>query len=182
MKIGDGEMLELSKSYNIKLNENLQTISEKLKKYEIENCGIRKISELYFAKKGLEIKKIKKMSEIDEYLVIVSEDDKKEVRLYNENEYNASLENLAFGAELFYMLDYRILFGIKKRILSYKYNDILFYVQEVEDKNVFVSFSKEEPLENIMTVVNEISNVLNIDANNVKWENVEQIVFFDEMD
>ena len=122
------------------------------------------------------------MSEIDEYLVIVSEDDKKEVRLYNENEYNASLENLAFGAELFYMLDYRILFGIKKRILSYKYNDILFYVQEVEDKNVFVSFSKEEPLENIMTVVNEISNVLNIDANNVKWENVEQIVFFDEMD
>lgn len=136
-------MRKFSNKYNIKINttDNIINLLSDFKGIKQKNKFNK--SELYFVKNTINFNKEDRFNNISNYAIITKNDNKKEVKLYDKKFYQSSIDDILIASELLLLFDYEILFSIKKKIYKFKFNDINFYIQCINDKDYYLTFDDD---------------------------------------
>ena len=170
-------MSEFSKKYNIKINNTDNIIDILSNVEEIKFINKYNISELYFANNSINLNDIYKFEDIYNYAVIVKQNDKKEIRLYDEKTYTASLTDILTASELMLFFDYKVLFLINKSIYEFKNKNFNFYIQYVNDKDYYLTFDKGIKEEFVNQIIGLFKDKLNVELDDKLYLDILQNEF-----
>ena len=170
-------MCKFSNKYNIKIN-NTDNIINLLSNFEgIKQHNMLNKLELYFIENTIDIDKKSKFSDITNYAIIIMDDNKNEVQLYDKKIYKSSLDDILNASKLLLIFGYEVLFSIKKVIHKFKFNDINFYVQYINNRNYYLTFDNDTSENNINEIIDLFKYVLKLNLDNKLYFDIIQEEF-----
>lgn len=170
-------MLSFSKKYNIKFNstDNIFRILSNDKCIKIKDKF--KKSELFFVKDTFNFNNTNNFKDIQNYIVISNERGKNQITLYDNQNYTASLNNVFAISKLLLLYGYEVVFSISTKIHEYSYKNIDFYIQYVNNKNYFLTFTDSLPTESVNTIIDLFKNKLNMNLDDKLYFDIIQEKF-----
>ena len=172
-------MFDFSDKYNLKIN-SVDNIIDLISNFDEIVCKDEfKVSELYFINKNIDISKIENFNDISDYAVIVNNNDKKFVKLYNKDVYQAKLDDVLIISELLLMYEYEILFSITRKIHKYLYKNIEFYIEYINNKTFVLTFKENVNITNMHVIIDLFKCYFKIDLDNNMNFNIKEQLFLE---
>lgn len=130
-----------SKDFNIKIINN-EDIIDKLKK--IKSSGNKQsISEMYFIDNSTDISKYNSFSKLDNYVTIIKEDNKYNLKLVvNNKEYITSVNDLLSGIQILFTFNYSFIFSINYELYTLLLDNILIYIIHTDNNEYYIAFNE----------------------------------------
>ncbi len=125
-------------NYCLRILSDYEYISDILNQINILEVNYKYKLRIYMVNKNEEFFKIKKMSDIKDYAIILDDNGSRKVILSNNGIQNAKIHSVYLIHELLYNFGYYELFYVNEDIHQYTYNELKFDIIEVKNEGIFL--------------------------------------------